>query len=347
MMKRILVAGLSPTLQKTITFRDIQLDRVNRSLEYRLDASGKAVNTARVLGQLGGYAVSCLCPLGTGNAAVFESLAAEDGLDLLSVPVGGNVRYCYTLLEKASPRVTELVVGEPSEGDDYAAVAQALLDRLAASLSGLGSSAGVRDSAHASGPDVGALVREPLLAAAGLPSASDGPIAAAVIAGSRPAFFPDSLYPDMARAIKRSGSPLLVDFHGADLRATLGAARVDIVKINDEEFCGTFGLDWPIADEALLDALAAVSRDTGALFVITRGDRDILAADGSRTWRQPVTPVAAVNTIGCGDTFSAGFLHEWLASGDVPRALARAAECAARNALSVRPGDIRLSGGGL
>ena len=49
---KILCICLSSTLQRTISFKELKLTEVNRSQHYRLDASGKAVNSARVLNQL-------------------------------------------------------------------------------------------------------------------------------------------------------------------------------------------------------------------------------------------------------------------------------------------------------
>ena len=51
-MKKIVTLCFSAGIQKTIEFSKIQLDKVNRSKNYRFDIAGKAVNSARVLTQL-------------------------------------------------------------------------------------------------------------------------------------------------------------------------------------------------------------------------------------------------------------------------------------------------------
>ena len=51
-MKKILCICMSSTIQRTVSFDAITLEKVNRSKHYRQDASGKAVNSARVLEQL-------------------------------------------------------------------------------------------------------------------------------------------------------------------------------------------------------------------------------------------------------------------------------------------------------
>ena len=45
-MKKILCVCMSSTIQRTITFENLTLTKVNRSRHYRIDASGKAVNSA-------------------------------------------------------------------------------------------------------------------------------------------------------------------------------------------------------------------------------------------------------------------------------------------------------------
>ena len=66
---KILCICLSSTIQRTIHFETLMLSKVNRSRNYRQDASGKAVNSARVLNQLEKNCTITLCPLGEKNLA--------------------------------------------------------------------------------------------------------------------------------------------------------------------------------------------------------------------------------------------------------------------------------------
>lgn len=312
-MKHVIVVGLSPTLQKTILFDSLKIGGVNRSAGYRVDASGKAVNAARVLAQLGGVAVANVCPLGAENASFFLELASSDGLEVDFVEVPGRVRYCYTLVAGGASHATELVVSEPSASADYAAVAESLLARVAEKL----------DEADA-----------------------------LVLAGSRPSFWPEDLYARICALAKESGRVLIADFHGKDLELALSRAVPDIVKINEEEFSGTFGYAFPLSERELAGHLAEKSAFFRNTIVVTRGEKDVFAASQGKAFRRPVMPVRVLNAIGCGDAFTAGFIHSWLMDdpsleanrddeGMVARALERGIECASRNALSLRPGSIR------
>jgi fructose-1-phosphate kinase PfkB-like protein len=300
-MSRIIAVGLSPTLQKTITFKNLQIDSVNRSTGYRLDASGKAVNSARVLTQMSSGIVTSISPLGKENAGVFLELAAKDGLSIDWILVPSRVRYCYTLLENGSGRATELVVSEPVVKEGFASAAESLLeltDRYLASAEIL------------------------------------------LLAGSRPAFWPEDVYPRMCVLAREHGCPVMVDFHGKDLLATLERSVPEIIKINEEEFCGTFGYSFPLAGDELLRLLSARSAELGNTLVITRGAQDTFAASKGISFRLPVHRVTALNSIGCGDSFSAGFLYSWLDGRDLAAALEKAHWCALRNALNLRPGSI-------
>lgn len=301
-MKKIVAVGLSATLQKTIAFRDLKLDSVNRSLGYRIDASGKAVNAARVLNQLESGCVVNVCPLGKDNADLFLELAAKDDMPVEWVPVPGRVRYCYTLLEPGSGRATELVVSEPVGSLDFSDAPQALLSKIAEQL----------QSADA-----------------------------LLFAGSRPGAYPADMCARICALAKKAGCAVMADFHGKDLALTLECCTPDIIKINEEEFCGTFGLPFPLAESELEKELSAQSERLGNTIVVTRGSKNTYAAMRGVNYCYPVHPVTALNAIGCGDSFTAGFFHSWLNNPDIVTALAKGSWCATRNALNLRPGSTK------
>ncbi len=300
-MGKIVAVGLSPTIQKTMTFSSLVIDAVNRSTGYRLDASGKAVNAARVLDQLEPGCSVSLCPLGTGNAELFLSLAARDGLEIARVDAPGLVRYCYTLVEPAQARATELVVDEPAMRADWDAIAGEV-ESLAARL---------------------------------LEGAS-----ALIFAGSRPSFWPEDLPARIIALARARGIPAMADFRGRELARTLAGSGVDIIKINEAEFLETFGYGGPVPEEELAALVASRSAETATTIVVTRGSSSSLAASGGVSYRCPVEAIVPLNPIGSGDAFSAGFLHEWLRSRDVTLALKAGTDCARKNALSLRPGSI-------
>jgi 1-phosphofructokinase family hexose kinase len=111
-----LAVCMNPTLQKTLVFSCLIRDSVNRTGEYRLDASGKGVNVCRVLTQLGKEACH-LTQLGGVMRPLFLELCGKDGLTVEWVESSSPIRFCYTIIDKEQKTVTELVEESEKVGD--------------------------------------------------------------------------------------------------------------------------------------------------------------------------------------------------------------------------------------
>ncbi|MCR5291107.1 MAG: hypothetical protein K6E51_14035 [Treponema sp.] len=302
-MAYITTVCLSSTLQKTISFKHFVPEHVNRSEYYRLDASGKAVNSARVLHQLEPGCSEVICPLGQDNASRFLELAERDGLTVHTVLIPGTTRECWTLLDRTARTTTELVISEPTDGIDVSTQAKELLDCV--------------DSCMKNSR-------------------------ALLLAGSRPKIWPEDFSARICKMGYDNGKIVMADFWGEDLRRTLQLCTPHIIKINEEEFCGTFDYRYPLSEEELQAKLCQLSKQLRTLIVVTRGVKSTFAADHGTFYSMPVEHITQiVNTTACGDSFSAGFLHEYLAGGTVESALQRGTWCAARNAEQECPGTIR------
>ena len=113
-MKKVLTAGLSPAIQKTIIFERLSKGEVNRASEYLIDAAGKSINVCRVLTQAGINA-EALVPVGVESRERFEELCRRDSIAITACVTQGRVRYCYTLLDRADQSSTEVIVNEPEK----------------------------------------------------------------------------------------------------------------------------------------------------------------------------------------------------------------------------------------
>jgi tagatose 6-phosphate kinase len=111
---KILVAGLSPAIQKTLLFSNFREGEVNRSEKTYTDAAGKCINVCRVLTQAG-LKSECLTVTGQENADFFNMLCRRDRIKLHGVITRGRVRTCTTLIDKGSGVCTEIVANEPEE----------------------------------------------------------------------------------------------------------------------------------------------------------------------------------------------------------------------------------------
>ena len=301
---KILCICLSSTLQRTISFDSLRLEQVNRSKYYRLDASGKAVNSARVLNQLEKGSAVIVCPLGEKNVSVFTDAAERDELDLCYVTIPGNTRECWTLLDRSAGTTTELVVSEPllESEEELKAVASAEIKILK-------------------------FINEML-----------PKVDAVLLAGSRPKIWSEDLYATIAGMTHDEGKLFLADFIGEDLTRTLSATVPDIIKINEDEFRATFP---ELADKPLDQAIIQKSLELNTIIVVTRGCDSTLAAARGQFFKCPTEKIIPLNTIACGDSFNAGFIYEYLQTADLDKALKKGTWCAARNAENEAPGTIR------
>ena len=301
---KILCICLSSTLQRTISFKELNLTQVNRSLHYRLDASGKAVNSARVLTQLENGSATVVCPLGEKNLSAFTDAAARDQLDLCYVTIPGNTRECWTLLDRTAGTTTELVVSEPvlESDEDKKAVAAAEIKMLKF----------INDA---------------------LPQ-----VDAVLLAGSRPKIWSHDLYATISGMARDAGKLFLADYIGEDMTKTLASAIPDIIKINEEEFRATFP---ELNNQSLKEAVTEKSRELNNIIVITRGTESTYSAAQGHFHECPAEKVAALNTTACGDSFNAGFIYEYVRTGDLSAALQKGTWCAARNAEHEAPGTLR------
>lgn len=300
---KILCICLSSTLQRTISFKELNLTQVNRSQYYRLDASGKAVNSARVLTQLEKGSATVVCPLGEKNLSAFTDAAARDQLDLCYVTIPGNTRECWTLLDRTAGTTTELVVSEAllESDEDKKAIAAAETKMLKF----------INDA---------------------LPQ-----VDAVLLAGSRPKIWSEDLYATISGMARDAGKLFLADYIGEDMTKTLASAIPDIIKINEEEFRGTFP---ELNDKPLDQAITEKSRQLNNIIVITRGTESTYAAAQGLFHECPSEKVAALNTTACGDSFNAGFIYEYVRTGDLAAALQKGTWCAARNAENEAPGTL-------
>lgn len=323
-MKKILTLCLSAGIQKTIEFSKIQLDKVNRSLNYRFDIAGKAVNSARVLAQLAEknenhlsksdikQNITLICPLGEKNLDFWRELSKEENFIQKNILIPGFTRECCTLIERESGRVTELVVEEPKiQDENQKAKTNELLSLLECEFTN-----------PKTKPD------------------------ALLVAGSVPSYWDSNIMEEIARIARKNNVLLMVDFKGKTLLNLLPEFAPNIIKINKEEFLETFypeifEQDAPKCDTIELQELIChQSKILGNIIIVTDGANDTILSNEGKCYIGKTEKVSVKNTIGCGDSFNAGFLYEFLKSKNLEKALEMGTFAASRNAESLAPGSI-------
>ncbi|MGH2677524.1 MAG: 1-phosphofructokinase family hexose kinase [Actinomycetota bacterium] len=126
----MLIAGPNLTLDRILRIDELRPGEVLRFSDARVAPGGKGVNVARVARDLEYPAVLVVLASGrTGRAAV--ELLEEEGLGVVSVPVGGEVRVASIVVERGG-RVTVLnEPGPPVTEDEWRSYVATVEERLA------------------------------------------------------------------------------------------------------------------------------------------------------------------------------------------------------------------------
>ncbi|MDR2094159.1 MAG: PfkB family carbohydrate kinase [Treponema sp.] len=298
---------MNPTIQKTLRFGRLAVDTVNRTGDYRMDASGKGVNVTRVLTQLGKKCVH-LTHLGGPLRPLFLQLCAADGLSLEWVESGSPIRFCYTLINDADNTVTELV----EEAEAVGAGTGERLTRAYAGMLPLFSTV-IISGAKAAGysdalvPDLVKKAKE-----AGLQVILD--VRGGDLTGSLE-YHADIIKPNLYE-FAQTFAPGLISGNG--IAADEGTVKEQVKKA----------------------ALGLVEK-YGSRIVLTRGSRPVWAFDGDGFHEYAVETVRPVNTTGSGDAFTAGLAAGLADGASFAEAIARGARCGLLNAGLFKGGVIR------
>lgn len=106
-MRKILTICLSPVIQKTLRFQNIETEEVNRTSETFTCIAGKGINSARALSQKG-LKVGHLTQLGGYNLKWFIKQGKLENIKIHYINSYSDIRNCYTLLTNEGS-TTELV----------------------------------------------------------------------------------------------------------------------------------------------------------------------------------------------------------------------------------------------
>ncbi|SLK13277.1 1-phosphofructokinase family hexose kinase [Arthrobacter sp. P2b] len=269
----------NPSLDRTVALPGpLERGEVQRAVSVSQESGGKGVNVSRAL-----------------VASGLESVAVLPGAD--SDPVLAGLR------ESAVPFVS-LPIGEP------------LRTNVALTEPG-----GVTTKINEPGPLLDENQQEALIKL--LLESSRG-ASWVVMAGSLPPGFPADFYATAAQRLRSSADGaaprIAVDSSGQPLAAALtgGAAGMpDLLKPNAEELAelaAAAGFAPATADELEADpaaaaaAAAAVVRTGVGAVLATLGSKGAVLVTAEGAWLATHPPVAAVSTVGAGDSALAGYL---------------------------------------
>jgi 1-phosphofructokinase/tagatose 6-phosphate kinase len=298
-----LAVCMNPTLQKTLVFSGLVPDSVNRTGEYRLDASGKGVNVCRVLTQLGKEACH-LTQLGGTLRPLFLELCEKDGLRIEWVESFSPIRFCYTLIDKKQKTVTELIEESEKVGTHTEELLFETFSKLIPAYSAL-----IISGTKAKG------FSDNLIPEMAIKARAQG---CRIILDVRGLDLLNSLSvgPNLVK-------PNLYEFISTFAPEMLSEKNAGIVKKKVGEI-------WADLYEKYQCAL-----------VLTRGAEPIWYAEKGELAEYAFESVEPLNTTGSGDAFTAGLASALEEGASLADAVAEGARCGALNAVLLTPGVIR------
>ncbi|MCD5344771.1 hexose kinase [Arthrobacter sp. AK04] len=278
----------NPSLDRTVALPGpLERGEVQRAVSVSQESGGKGVNVSRALVASGLESVAVLP--GADSDPVLAGLR-EIGVPFVSLPIDEPLRTNVALTEPGGVTTKINEPGPKLDEDQQEALIKLLLE----------SSRGA---------------------------------SWVVLAGSLPPGFPADFYATAARRIRAAGNGsaprIAVDSSGAPLAAAMsgdgagadgtatGSGKPDLLKPNAEELAelaAAAGFATATADELEADPVAAAA---AAAAVVRSGVGSVLATLGSKgavlvtadgAWLATHPPVAAVSTVGAGDSALAGYL---------------------------------------
>ncbi|MGH2530631.1 MAG: 1-phosphofructokinase family hexose kinase [Actinomycetota bacterium] len=280
----MLIAGPNLTTDRTLTIEELRPGEVLRFSTAIVTPGGKGVNVARVARALGFPAtLVAVAPGRTGRAVV--ELLGDEGLDVVPVQSGGEVRAASVILEE-SGRVTVLNEPGPALAErDWEAYERA----VATNLSGNGFLVCIGSLPPSSPPDACArLVR---------------------VARAR----------DVRALVDAMGAQLAAALEARPDLATPNLAEAEGVLLGTESQPVDDG-SLEVRPRALDAASELVARGAGTA-VVTAGAAGVAVATASvRRWVE-APKVEVRNPIGAGDSLVAGLVGTLERGGDLDRAV--------------------------
>ena len=310
----ILSAGLTPAWQQILVFDAFRSGAVNRAVEVRWCASGKALNAGIAAHHLA-------CGKSVGQVANLP----EDQRQI------GNLPHSLTLATLGGPPLQEIdrefhALGVPHRWIETAAatrVCTTLIDR------GTGTITELVENGRPLAPEE--------IEAFRVAYAQEAARAAVVVLiGSLPDGAPLSLYRELAA---RTPCPMVLDFRGDGLLSVLDL-KPHVVKPNREELAQTVGR--PLDDDGdLCRAMQSLNARGARWVVVTHGKGPVWLSSPDRIYRLHPLPVeGAVNPIGCGDALAAGIAWGMQEGVEMPEAVRLGVAAAADRLRTLLPSRL-------
>ncbi len=143
-----------------------------------------------------------------------------------------------------------------------------------------------------------------------------------VLAGSVPSSVPRTIYGDIAKTVSQNGVKVVADAEGGLLLNVL-PHRPFLVKPNGREIGEIFGADIKTRSDAAQYALKMRGMGARNVLVSLGSEGAVLACEDGEIYERGAPKGTVVNSVGAGDSMTAGFIAAYLERGDYAYALER------------------------
>lgn len=267
----ILIVTLNPCIDKTIYIKKNELGKIIRAYKVKAIAGGKGNNVARVLKNLAVENIS-LNFLGGYYGKIIEECLKRDDINYKTVWIKKPSRTVVTVLE-SNLRQTAFV--EP-------------------------------------GPQVSDTEKENMIEMFGkIIEEKKSEIKLIVLSGSIPSHNCNDIYKIMIKIAKERKIKSILDSRGEALRIGV-EARPFLIKPNVQELEDILKVklsDKDIKDKNVLTQYILKLNKYAEIVILTMGSEGSLISNGKKIYKAIPPEINAINPVGSGDAFIAGFIY--------------------------------------
>jgi len=159
-----------------------------------------------------------------------------------------------------------------------------------------------------------------------------------VLAGSLPAALPANFYAHSIELSREGHVPALLDATGDSLRLGLGA-KPDLIKVNRAELADAVGRPLASVDDVLA-AADTLRAQSGGQVIVTMGAEGAVLVTAEGRWHLSPPGVTRVNTIGAGDSLTAGVVVSLQRGHSLLDAVQTGVAAAAADVTTLLPGTV-------
>ena len=162
-----------------------------------------------------------------------------------------------------------------------------------------------------------------------------------VLSGSLPQGVPVDIYTSLIRISRDAGIPVFVDSSGEALRKAI-QANPDFIKPNEDELCFLTGTKAESID-GIIESTEKLHSNGIPTVAVSLGRKGVIVSGNEGVFYGETVDVEVVNTVGCGDSMTAGFAIGLSRGMSLQERIRYAVAISTANALSYETGVFKQS----